>query len=234
MSEQESLRRLCGQLIVGGFVGTELPESYRIALASGERGGAILFRRNIDHLGQTARLCRDIAQASFGPMAPIVAVDQEGGRVSRLPAPFTVLPPMRVLGEIDDPALKEAAAKGYHKLLSYKDEFEVARLLSESRTKAKAAFDGDLKLTFHLAPPALGGTGPDGRPKKRAFGSAWERLWPYMAGMKRLRGTPLNPFGYTAERRMERSLIRQYEKDMAWEREHAGGKCSSALVTRRR
>ena len=121
----------------------------------------------------------------------------------------------KLLDKIDDPALKEAAAKGYHKLLSYKDEFEVARLLSESRAKAEAAFDGDLKLTFHLAPPALGGIGPDGRPKKRAFGAAWERLWPYMARMKRLRGTPFNPFGYTAERRMERSLIRQYEKDMA-------------------
>lgn len=120
----------------------------------------------------------------------------------------------KLLGKIDDPALKEAVAKGYHKLLSYKDEFEVARLLSGSRTKAEAAFDGDLKLTFSLAPPALGGTGPDGRPKKRAFGAAWERLWPYMARMKRLRGTPFNPFGYTAERRMERALIRQYEKDI--------------------
>ena len=53
--------------------------------------------------------------------------------------------------------VREAVAKGYHKLLSYKDEFEVARLLSESPTKAEAAFDGALKLPFHLAPPALGG-----------------------------------------------------------------------------
>ena len=90
----------------------------------------------------------------------------------------------------------------------------MARLLLDSRDKAAAEFDGDIKMTFHLAPPILGGKGPDGRPRKRQF-SEW-LLGPMkvLAKLKGLRGTPLDIFGYTAERRMERALIRQYEADM--------------------
>ncbi len=116
--------------------------------------------------------------------------------------------------KVEDPRLKEAVVKGYHKLLAYKDEYEVARLLASSREKAEAAFGGELKLTFHLAPPLLSRKGPDGRPSKRNFGAWTERLWPRLASMKKLRGTPFDPFGYSAERRMERRLIRQYERDM--------------------
>jgi indolepyruvate ferredoxin oxidoreductase len=121
----------------------------------------------------------------------------------------------KMVDRVSDPALKEAVAKGYHKLLAYKDEFEVARLLIDSRAKAEAAFDGDLKLTYHLAPPMMTGRDGDGRPKKRAFGQWMDRVWPVLARMKVLRGTPFNPFGYSAERRMERRLIRDYERDMA-------------------
>ncbi|AHD00799.1 indolepyruvate ferredoxin oxidoreductase family protein [Leisingera methylohalidivorans] len=115
---------------------------------------------------------------------------------------------------ISDPALKEAVAKGYHKLLSYKDEYEVARLLLDSRAKAEAEFEGDLKLSYHLAPPMLSGTDPNGRPKKRKFGAGMERGFRLLAKLKRLRGTPLDIFGYTAERKMERALIKQFEADM--------------------
>ncbi|MBY6138409.1 indolepyruvate ferredoxin oxidoreductase family protein [Leisingera daeponensis] len=120
----------------------------------------------------------------------------------------------RMLEGISDPALKEAVAKGYHKLLAYKDEYEVARLLLESRAKAEAEFEGDLKLSYHLAPPMLSGTDPDGRPKKRKFGAGIERGFRLLARLKSLRGTPLDVFGYTEERRMERALIKQYEADM--------------------
>ncbi len=120
----------------------------------------------------------------------------------------------KLLEGISDPALKEAVAKGYHKLLSYKDEYEVARLLLDSRAKAEEAFDGDLKLSYHLAPPMLGGTDPNGRPKKRKFGAGMERGFRLLAKLKRLRGTPLDVFGYTEERKMERALIKQYEADM--------------------
>ena len=114
-----------------------------------------------------------------------------------------------------DPALQEAIAKGYHKVLAYKDEFEVARLLSETRAKAEEVFDGPLKLTFHLAPPVLFGRDASGRARKRAFGAFAERVWPLLARLKWLRSTPFNPFGYSAERRMERKLIQQYEHDMS-------------------
>ena len=120
-----------------------------------------------------------------------------------------------MLDGIADERLREAVAKGYHKLLAYKDEYEVARLLASTRAKVRAAFDGDLKLTYHLAPPVLTKEGPDGRPAKRAFGAWIERAYPLLARLKGLRGTPLDPFGRTAERRMERALIAQYEVDMA-------------------
>ncbi len=119
----------------------------------------------------------------------------------------------KLIDAFEDAEIKEAAAKGYHKLLSYKDEYEVARLLLSSREKAAAEFDGDFKMTFHLAPPLLGGTGPDGRPRKRDFGEWMLGPLKMMSKLKFLRGTPLDIFGYSAERRMERALIKQYERD---------------------
>jgi indolepyruvate ferredoxin oxidoreductase len=120
-----------------------------------------------------------------------------------------------MLEGIEDAKLKEAVALGYHKLLAYKDEYEVARLLLKSREKARAEFDGDFDMKFHLAPPILTGKDPSGRPKKRTFGAWMEKPMAVLAKMKGLRGTPLDPFGRTAERRMERALIKQYEADMA-------------------
>jgi indolepyruvate ferredoxin oxidoreductase len=116
---------------------------------------------------------------------------------------------------ITDPKVREAVAEGYHKLLAYKDEYEVARLLLTSREKAAAEFEGDFRMTFHLAPPMLGGTGPDGRPKKRMFGEWMQTPLRLLRRLRFLRGTWFDPFGRTAERRMERALIRQYEADMA-------------------
>jgi indolepyruvate ferredoxin oxidoreductase len=98
--------------------------------------------------------------------------------------------------------------------LTYKDEYEVARLLLTSQDQAKAEFDGDLKLTYHLAPPIFSGKGADGRSKKRAFGAWMTTPLRLLAGLKSLRATPLDIFGYSAERKLERALIRQYQKDM--------------------
>ena len=121
----------------------------------------------------------------------------------------------KLVDGIPDQKLRAAVALGYHKLLAYKDEYEVARMLCETDAKARDAFAGDLKLTYHLAPPMLSRLGPDGRPVKRAFGAGMARLFPLLARMKVLRGTPFDPFGRTAERRAERALIAQYEADMA-------------------
>ena len=114
-----------------------------------------------------------------------------------------------------DPEFGEAVAKGYHKLLSYKDEYEVARLHRET---LQAAIDQEFtdvrKMHFHLAPPILARKGADGRPVKRRFGPWMMRVFGLLAQMKGLRGTPFDPFGYSAERRMERALIREYEADI--------------------
>ncbi|MGR3436304.1 MAG: indolepyruvate ferredoxin oxidoreductase family protein [Shimia sp.] len=113
-------------------------------------------------------------------------------------------------------ALREAVAKGHHKLATYKDEYEVARLLTRTRAKAAETFDGDLELTYHLAPPMLPGTDAQGRPRKRAFGPWMARAAGVLIRLRPLRGTPFDPFGHTAERRMERALIAEYEADMRW------------------
>ncbi|MCC1493382.1 indolepyruvate ferredoxin oxidoreductase family protein [Cognatishimia sp. F0-27] len=120
-----------------------------------------------------------------------------------------------LVDSVSDPRLRAAVAKGYHKLLAYKDEYEVARLHLETRAKASAAFEGDFKMTFHLAPPILSRPGPDGRPAKKGFGEGMVRNFKILARLKALRGTWFDPFGRTEERRMERALIRQYEADMA-------------------
>ncbi|MPQ95002.1 indolepyruvate ferredoxin oxidoreductase family protein [Thioclava sp. JE_KL1] len=111
--------------------------------------------------------------------------------------------------------LRESVAKGYHKVLAYKDEYEVARLHLSTAEKARAEFEGDFEMHFHLAPPILSKEGSDGRPKKREFGPGMERNFRLLAKLKGLRGTPFDPFGYATERKMERALIKQYEADMA-------------------
>ncbi len=98
------------------------------------------------------------------------------------------------------------------RLMAYKDEYEVARLYTDPKfmQQLRSQFDGDFELTFHLAPPLLPGRDAGGRPKKRRFGAGTLRLFRLLAGMKGLRGTALDPFGRTAERRMERRLIGDY------------------------
>ena len=115
----DTLRRLCGQLVVGGFEGTEVPATFARAVAKGERGGAIFFARNLtaDPM-QCAELARAIAAESPAELPPLVAVDQEGGRVQRLRAPILQLPPMRALGQVDDARLVEAAAEALARQLA--------------------------------------------------------------------------------------------------------------------
>lgn len=121
----------------------------------------------------------------------------------------------KLLDRVEDHDLKLAVAQGYHKLLAYKDEYEVARLHLQSVEKARKEFDGDFEVSYHLAPPIFSKMGPDGRPAKWKFGAGIERLFRVLVRMKRLRGTPFDPFGRSAERKLERALIKQYEGDMA-------------------
>jgi indolepyruvate ferredoxin oxidoreductase len=114
-----------------------------------------------------------------------------------------------------DPDFACALAEGYFKLLAYKDEYEVARLhVAHLETALEARFERIGDIRFHLAPPILSRIGLDGRPKKREYGSGMLRLMRILAALKGLRGTRFDPFGRTAERKMERALISEYETDM--------------------
>src|SRR4029453_10166496 len=115
-------------------------------------------------------------------------------------------------------ALPRAVAINYAKLLAYKDEYEVARLFTDGKfeKQLRDQFEGEFKFNFNLAPPILGG-GKDalGRPKKRAFGAWMMPVFRTLAKLRFLRGTPLDIFGYSPDRKLERDLIAGYEKDVA-------------------
>ena len=110
-------------------------------------------------------------------------------------------------------ALTETVARSLHKLMAYKDEYEVARLmlLPEGRSAAEAVAGPGADVTWHLHPPMLKALGVDG---KLRFGS-WSR--PMFAALrrgKRLRGTPLDPFGRSAMRRAEAALPEEFLASM--------------------
>jgi len=113
--------------------------------------------------------------------------------------------------------LAQAAAKYYFKLLAYKDEYEVARLYSsaEFTDNLKNTFEGDFKLKFNLAPPIISKRDKQtGQLIKREFGGWMLSAFKLLAPFKKLRGTALDIFGYTTERKMERQLITDYEETL--------------------
>jgi indolepyruvate ferredoxin oxidoreductase len=110
--------------------------------------------------------------------------------------------------------LAEAVGRYLFKLMAYKDEYEVARLYSDESfaQQVKNTFDGDnLRLRVHLSPPLLAPTDKAGRPRKIAFGPWVFGVFRVLAGLKGLRGTAFDIFGYTRERKTERALIADYE-----------------------
>ena len=111
-------------------------------------------------------------------------------------------------------ALTEAAARYAYKLMAYKDEYEVARLYTDGPFLKQVTnmFEGDFKLVLNLAPPLLARRDEEGKLKKMEVGAWILPIFTILAQMKYLRGTPLDIFGYTAERRMERQLIKDYFK----------------------
>ena len=114
----------------------------------------------------------------------------------------------------DSTGLTEVVARQYFKLLAYKDEYEVARLFAQTGfiAETREQFDGAARLTFHLSPPLIARTDPaTGRPRKYAVGAWILPLFGLLARLRWLRGTPLDVFGYSRERRAERRLIVEYE-----------------------
>jgi indolepyruvate ferredoxin oxidoreductase len=117
-------------------------------------------------------------------------------------------------------AIARAVATTFYRLLAVKDEYEVARLHTDVafREALEAQFEGvagkDFRVKFNLAPPALSKAKHGGVPRKMTFGQ-W--LWPVLGTLAKwrgLRGTALDPFGRTLERRMERALADDYETTM--------------------
>ena len=110
--------------------------------------------------------------------------------------------------------LAEAVARYFYKLMAYKDEYEVARLHTDPSFKEKIAnmFEGDFTIKYHLAPPLLGKQDKQGRAVKQEFGAWMLKAFGVLAKLKGLRGTPFDIFGYTAERRTERALIKDYHR----------------------
>jgi indolepyruvate ferredoxin oxidoreductase len=111
-------------------------------------------------------------------------------------------------------ALTEAIARYYFKLLAVKDEYEVARLYAETDFAARVAeqFEGDYKLTFHLAPPVFNKPDPvSGEAKKSVYGPWMMGAFRVLAKLRRFRGTALDPFSRTEERKTERALPGAYE-----------------------
>ncbi|MBX3642157.1 MAG: indolepyruvate ferredoxin oxidoreductase family protein [Rubrivivax sp.] len=112
-------------------------------------------------------------------------------------------------------AFSAAVARGFAKLMAYKDEYEVARLyaLPAFRQQIESQFEGVRGLRFHLAPPLWAGK-PDpatGRPRKRTYGAWVLPAFRVLARLRALRGSAFDPFGRTAERRAERRLVDDYE-----------------------
>ncbi len=109
--------------------------------------------------------------------------------------------------------LTEAVARQLFRLMAYKDEYEVARLLTSRAFKAQLdeQFEGDWRMVLHLAPPWLGGAkNPSDRPRKHDFGPLWQWGMRGLAMLRGLRGTWLDPMGYSRDRREDRAVLAQY------------------------
>jgi indolepyruvate ferredoxin oxidoreductase len=114
--------------------------------------------------------------------------------------------------------LSEAVARYLFKLMAYKDEYEVARLFTGKAFEDQIArtFKVDFTIRYHLAPPLLARRDPDtGTPRKSEYGPAMKTAFGILAGLKGLRGTMFDIFGYTLERKRERALVTDYRKTIS-------------------
>ncbi len=127
--------------------------------------------------------------------------------------------------------LGASVARGYYKLLAYKDEYEVARLHTEYlENQVKNTFSGYKQLRFNLAPPLFSKRDKNGHLVKKEYGPWMFTLMKLLAKGKYLRGTWLDPFHFTKERLTERKLISQYERDVDYITEYYNEKNHDACI----
>jgi indolepyruvate ferredoxin oxidoreductase len=114
-------------------------------------------------------------------------------------------------------ALSTAVAQQYARLLAVKDEYEVARLYADGEFMRALGgqFERWQRIDFHMAPPLLAPRGPDGHPRKLRLGPWLMTALKLLAALRRVRGSWLDPFGRSAERRTERALAREYAATVA-------------------
>ena len=113
--------------------------------------------------------------------------------------------------------LGEIVARQLYKLMAYKDEYEVARLHTQSAflDRIQDSFEGDFKVHYHLAPPLMAKRNAKGELIKQKFGPLMLTAFQVLAKLKGLRNTPFDVFGYTHERQSERALIVEYMQHIA-------------------
>ncbi len=114
----------------------------------------------------------------------------------------------------EDQEIKETVMINYHRVLAYKDEYEVARLHLGTRQKVAEKFDNVKKIKFYLAPPLISKEGKDGRSKKFEFGGYTIYAFKFLAWLKWLRGTKFDIFSYSKDRKLDLKLISEYQQDL--------------------
>jgi indolepyruvate ferredoxin oxidoreductase len=167
----------------------------------------------VDTVTVPDRLARRIAQLALSDLdhahVGVLAADLVGYQNKAYAERFLTL--VERSSATGDAEFTGAVARSFHKLLAYKDEYEVARLMRSSDGLAPAAevTGGPLEtLRWHLHPPSMRAAGFD---RKLRFRNRSAHLFDVLASGKRLRGTPLDPFGRTELRRLERQLPVEYE-----------------------
>ncbi len=156
MTSALEISDLCGELLVTGFPGPTLDADTARALTERRRSGVVLFRRNIESVDSVFELCRELIAATRSEHGPFIAVDQEGGRVIRIPPPAIQLPPMRDLGILGKPGLcRRAGAVVGLELLSMGINVAFAPVLDvdsnpDNPVIGDRSFSGDPELVASL------------------------------------------------------------------------------------
>ncbi|WP_157015702.1 indolepyruvate ferredoxin oxidoreductase family protein [Mesorhizobium xinjiangense] len=166
--------------------------------------------------GQTARAPADDLDEIIARRAAFLSAYQDTAYARRYEQRVEAVRAAEANAAPGSTRLTEAVARNLFRLMAVKDEYEVARLYTDGsfRRQLEAEFESYDRLEFHLAPPVMARKGNDGRPRKTSFGPRMMIGFRLLAALKRLRGTMFDPFGYTAEREMERRLLSEYEADL--------------------
>ncbi|MCW2686570.1 MAG: pyruvate ferredoxin/flavodoxin oxidoreductase [Mycobacterium sp.] len=188
-----------------GRVAVAKPEAFRAATADQVDGPAISVPRHLLDTSTVTGTVRDLLERRAADL-----VNYQSDRTAVRLINLTQRAWTMERAVSDRTELSEAVTRNFFKLIAYKDEYEVARMLTDRAFLAsvRAEVPGGENITFKLHPPILKALG---RKKKIGIGPRTQVALRLLAKAKHLRGTPLDPFGYTQMRRIERQLVTHYE-----------------------